>query len=239
MQPGQVITPHDSDEPKQPGAGAPPEPTRPLEKPGSAPTPPPASVPPREPASASTAGSTDLQAKDSVPDAGWQFDAATDTTPVSQGMGSDEVSWTASEFVLHDKSAGWYSALILGGLVAAVADYLVWKDRFSAGVIVIVTIFFALFAARKPREQNYALSRQGVRIGAKTYRFQEFKNFSVIEDGSTISVVFMPLKRFMPALTVYVVPDVEEQVFDFLSSILPFEQHRVDAVDSLMRRIHL
>jgi hypothetical protein len=47
----------------------------------------------------------------------------------------------------------------------------------------------------------------------------------------------MPLKRFMPPLTVYLAPEMEEQIVDFLAQLLPFERHRQDAVDGLLKRI--
>jgi len=239
MQPGQVTVPHGSDEPKQPGVGAPPEPTRPLEEPGPDPTPAPTPVPAPEPATVSPVATEAPQAEQPAPDVGWKFSTTPDPSQRKQSEIPEDISWTASEFIAREKGIGWFGMLIVIGLAAAAADYFLMHDVFSTGIIVFVTVFFALFAARKPREQNYALTRQGVHIGAKTYGFNEFKNFSIIEDGSTISVVFMPLKRFMPALTIYVIPDVEERVLNFLSPILPFEQHKADMVDSLMRRIGL
>ena len=115
--------------------------------------------------------------------------------------------------------------------------YLITKDKISAGIALFVALIFGVFAARKPRVQQYVLNAHGIIIGTKHYIFQNFKSFSITDDGATASVVFMPLKRFMPALTIYVVPDMEEQVIDFLSGLLPFEQHRQDAVDSFLKRI--
>jgi hypothetical protein len=161
--------------------------------------------------------------------------AATTASPPLQQWG--DISWTAAEFVEHEKSASWYLALALvGGVVAAIA-YLISHDKITTGVIVFVMVGFGLLAARRPREQHYRLTAQGVQIGNRAYGFQDFRTFSVTEDGSIVSIVFTPLKRFMPALTIYVAPNLEEQVVQFLSAFLPFERHRVDAVDSLMRRI--
>ncbi len=69
------------------------------------------------------------------------------------------------------------------------------------------------------------------------YALQGFKSFSITEDGAIASIIFMPLKRFMPALTIYMAPDVEDKVVNYLSDVLPMERHRQDAVDSLLKRI--
>jgi len=231
MQPGQVIIPRGSDEPKQPGAGAP-QPERPLESPGPDPTPVPTPSPTPEPAAPER---TEVFAYEQVPN--WQSQQELPATQ-PQDYPADAITWTASEFVAHEKNIAWYGVFVIAGLVAATLDYLATKDKFSTGVIALAVIALAVFAARKPRTQEYALTHQGVQIGVKTYSFQDFKNFSIAQEGAIASIVFIPLRRFMPALTIYVSPDMEDHVVDFLSAILPFEAHKADVLDSLMRRIH-
>jgi hypothetical protein len=166
----------------------------------------------------------------------WQF-RQEDTAPAASQPLSEEIRWTASEFIAHEKSAGWYGLLALAGLAAASLDYLITRDLFSTAVILFAAVAFGVFAGRQPRTQEYGLSRQGIQVGLKSYNFQDFKTFSVAEEGAIASIIFMPLKRFMPPLTLYVAPDMEDQVVDYLSAFLPFEQHKADAVDSLLRRI--
>jgi hypothetical protein len=169
--------------------------------------------------------------------AGWQFNqelpaAAAPPQPLDQA-----ITWTASEFIDHEKGPGWYAALIGGSVVVTALVYFATKDVISTVVVALVAIAFAYFAGHKPRTQQYAVNRQGLQIGIKTYRYQDFKAFSVIEEDAIASIVFMPLKRFMPQLTIYVAPEMEAQVIDYLSAFLPYEQRRADMVDSLMRRI--
>jgi hypothetical protein len=102
---------------------------------------------------------------------------------------------------------------------------------------VFAVLTLGIYAARKPRVQQYTLTPQGLNVGPKNYTFENFKSFAVAEEGAIASIVFMPLKRFMPPLTIYVAPDMEEQVISYLSALLPFEQHKQDAVDSLLKRI--
>ena len=244
MQPGQVIRPQSTDDPQPAPAG--PQPDRPEEEPEENPQPAPTPGPGSEPAAAEQPQSAPAIAAEAAhgdlseppapeqPDTGWQFRPS--TRGAQQSLPAD-ITWTASEFISHEKNAGWYGALIVVGAVVAAGDYVLTKDWLSAGVIAFATVAFAALSARKPRTQQYALTHQGLQIGNKAYFFQDFKNFSITEEGAIASVVFMPLKRFMPPLTIYLTPDMEDQVVGFLSQVLPFEQHRADAVDSLMRRI--
>ncbi len=228
MKPGNVVTPHSADDPQQPASPGAPVPDRPEE--GNDPVPNP--IPDPEPSANDSA-----QTKPPTPATGWHFTGSNNVSQPQTAL-PDDITWTASEYIAHEKGASWYGLLVVGGFAAAALDYWLTKDVVSTGVIVFAAIVFAIISAKKPRTQHYALTTQGLQIGNKIYYFQDFKNFSITEEGAIASIIFMPMKRFMPSLTIYVAPDMEEQVINFLSAILPVEQHRADAVDSLMRRIH-
>lgn len=260
-QPGQVITPQGDKGVSQPAnAGAPPEPTRPPEAGPVQPQAAPAPTPPSEPVVSNNAApnvapvttqaaqtvepvappspSVTVPAESTVA-TDWRYtpnSASTDTASQLAPL-PEAFSWTAEEFIAHEKSMSWYAALIAAGVVLAVLDYILTRDYISTTVIIAATILFAVYASHKPRTLQYRLSPDGLQIGEKLYAFQEFKTFSVTEEGMLSSVVFMPLKRFMPPLTIYVTQDIEEKVQSYLSNFLPLEQRASDAVDSLMRRI--
>ena len=241
MQPGQVISPRAADDPVPDGTGvspAPgaPQPDRPAEEPGPNPDPaPPPAVEP-EPAGVMPSGAAPARPTGPEGSQDWQYhpdmSPAQDLAPLPE-----DITWTASEFIAHEKGAAWYGLLVVAGLGAAGLDYWLTKDKFSTGVILLVAIIFGIVAGRKPRTQQYSLTPEGLQIGSKAYFFQDYKNFSINEEGAIASIIFMPLKRFMPPLTIYVSPDMENDVIDFLSQLLPFEQHKADAVDGLLKRI--
>lgn len=243
MEPGQLIVPHGTDEPGQPGGGSP-EPERPTEDPE--PTPEPAPIPDESSQSAAASEPASLPQPDqpagpaaNAPDTGWQFTPEANSAPAQSAVPQplDDLNWTASEFIAHDKGASWYAMLAIGAIVVAVLIYLITKDKITTGIIVFVAVVFGAFAGRKPNVQQYSLTGQGLQIGQKFYNLQDFKTFSVGQEGAIASIVLNPLKRFMPPLTIYVAPDMAESVVNFLSNYLPFEQHKTDAVDSLLRRI--
>jgi hypothetical protein len=147
------------------------------------------------------------------------------------------VSWTASEFVAHDKSAGWYIVLIMGALLLAVGVFFLTRDFVSVGVVIIAALLLAVYGSHKPRQLEYVVDRRGLGIGQKYHGYEEFRSFSVASEGAFSSLVFMPLKRFALPLTVYYDPADEDRILDILSVRLPLEEHRLDAVDSLMKRI--
>lgn len=237
MQPGQVITPKSSNDTPQPPVGAP-EPERPQEGGKTTPTP---------PEGGDTAAyistpqaATETPAYYSSPAApqqsDWQY-TQEPSAPAAQSSVVQDLAWTAAEFIAHPKGAEWYMGLTGVSCVLTIIVYFLTSDMFSAVVVIFMAILFGVYAARQPRMQQYGLDRQGLHVGPKTYSFHEFKTFSVSEENSIASIVLMPLKRFMPPLTIYVSMDAEETVVSVLSQYLPFEPHKADALDALLRRI--
>lgn len=249
MQPGQVISPlTDSPSPQ----GDAPEPVRPPESvPESTPTP---LAEPAYPAQQSAVAPSQpqqqpaLEQQPPAPSPAASFytgDAATQDNweqqyqaPSTTQTATEELTWSTSEFIDHEKSLGWFLALALGAVLVTAIVYLLTKDKISTVTVLLVAIIFGAFAARKPHEQHYRLNHNGILVGTMTYGFHSFKAFSTTEEGQNTTVVLQPMKRFMPALTVYVPHDQEDAVVGLLSNYLPVEQHKADALETLLRRIH-
>lgn len=149
----------------------------------------------------------------------------------------DAVEWTASEFIEHKKPAWWYLSLTAVIIVIAALAYLSGADYFAVAGVIIVGILFAVIAARPPRELHYRLSGRGLEVAGKLYRLDHFKAFWVDRDGAFASLSFLPLKRFMPVLTVYYDPKDEDKISQIISNTLPFEPHKLDPIDKFLKKI--
>lgn len=150
---------------------------------------------------------------------------------------SGEFQWTASEFIAHEKSAGWYLALFAVATAIAVGVFIWTKDKVSIFIIYFAAFVLAYFASHKPREMNYAISPDGIDIGSKHYSFNEFKSFGLVPEGAFTSIMFMPHKRFAIPLSIYYPPEDEAKIAELIGSYLPFEEHSKDAIDKLLRAI--
>jgi hypothetical protein len=155
-----------------------------------------------------------------------------------EAMSDEEiVSWTASEFVAHDKSSIWYIGLVVVAIVMAVLIWIITRDLVTSGIIVFCGVLLSVYGARKPRELHYQLSRTGIGIGERYHSYNDFHSFALIDEGAFSSVVLYPMKRFAPLLTMYFDPADEQKIVDVLSDRLPVEQPRHDPMDRLMKRI--
>ena len=157
--------------------------------------------------------------------------------PQTKQTSQESFTWEASEFVDHQKSALWFLVLLAGSFILAAVVYFITRDILSTLVILIATIAFAMFAGKKPRTLSYSLLPSTLKIDQKTYSYDDFRSFSVIQEGALFSVILEPVKRFMPPLTIYFAEDDGEKIFDALATHLPHEERGLDFVDKLMRKI--
>ncbi len=147
------------------------------------------------------------------------------------------ISWTASEFIAHDKSFGWYAALAAGALALAALVYFISRDLISVSVVIIAALMLGVYGGHKPRQLEYRIDTDGLSIGKKHFGYDDFRSFSVLPEGAFSSIVFMPMKRFAVPTTIYYAPEDEDRIASMLSSYLPFEERDHDAIDRLMHRI--
>src|SRR5438067_766422 len=86
-----------------------------------------------------------------------------------------KVIWTASEYIDHQRGASWYLLLVMGTAVLAALVYLLTKDYFATGIIIVVGLILGSVAHWKPRQVNYELSSSGFQADEKFYPFSLFK----------------------------------------------------------------
>lgn len=158
-------------------------------------------------------------------------------TAEETAIGQPEVSWTASEFVHHEKSLGWYFGLAIGAAILAFFIYLLTEDVISVVVVIMAAVVLGIYGSHHPRQLHYKLNGHSLTIGGKQYDYGGFKSFSVVPEGAFSGIVFMPLKRFAPPLTIYYAPEDQDKIMAVLSTALPYEEPRRDVVDNFMRRI--
>ncbi len=167
----------------------------------------------------------------------WQYSSGDEVASQQPAANLSPVSWTASEFVDNEKNASWFMGLVAITAVAVLVIYLITRDLVTAFVIIMAATLFGITAKRKPRTLQYQLDNTGVNIGGKPYGYDLFKSFAMMEEGAFNSIQLMPLKRFMPPISLYYPPESEDQIVTTLGSYLPHEERTHDPVERLMRRV--
>ena len=152
-------------------------------------------------------------------------------------ISEDSIRWTASEFVSHEKTSGWYVALAFVAVLASAIIFLLTKSVYSVVVVLVLALALAVFGALKPRTLDYALDADGVTVGDKHFLYESFRSFTVIDEGPVPSIQLLPLKRFMVPITIYFAPEDADIIIDTLGQFLPFDHKKRDFIDKLSSRI--
>jgi len=149
---------------------------------------------------------------------------------------SNDISWTASEFIDHTKNISWYIALAVITAGLAIAAFFI-GDIVASSMIVIAAVLFGIIANRKPRELNYIISNRGINVGNKHFTHSAFKSFTLVRDGGFQSIWLIPSKRFDPGLTIYFAPEHSKKIVEYLGMFIPYEEKKPDPIDRFMHNI--
>lgn len=147
------------------------------------------------------------------------------------------ISWTGSEFVSNQKTASWYLMLAGATVIVCIIVYLFSRDILSTIFISIMGILFAVIAARPPKQLEYSIDNEGIKVGPRNYYYSDFKSFSLQHNGAIGYVSLLPLHRFRNELSIYYPPENEMQIFEALASRIPNEQRRENPIDKLAKLI--
>ena len=159
-------------------------------------------------------------------------------TPPANPTQLKPVSWEASEYIVHEKSAGWYVGLGIGTALLTLGVYLISNQEILPPLVILVAcISIGVYAGRKPATKHYSIDSKGIHVESEFHSFGDFRSFSVVEEGAVDSVWLTPLKRFAPMVVMYFSPDDESKIISVLANFLPHEQKELDAIDRFTRRM--
>lgn len=148
----------------------------------------------------------------------------------------DSITWQASEYVHHGKGIGWLLGLV--GIVAVFVGIAVWLQAWTfVALLVVIGVALGIFAFRPPHIMHYSLSSEGLQINDKQYKLGEFRGFGIVNDGPLYSVMLIPIKRFMPTITLYFEEKDGEKIVDILGVWLPMQRLEQDFIDKLLRKL--
>ena len=150
---------------------------------------------------------------------------------------TNEVKWSASEFISHQKTTGWYLMLIMITIVVSGIIFLLTRQYISVGVIIVLAIAFGVYGSVSPRSLEYSVDSSGITVDKKHYNYELFKVVQRIEGGIIPSITFIPVKRFAVPLTIYFSPEQESQILDIVGEFLPTEIKQIEAMDKLVARL--
>lgn len=146
------------------------------------------------------------------------------------------ISWTADEFIVHEKSQKWFIYLWVGAGLMVVAALFLLKDWIFALLIAVMAATVMVITRRTPREMNYTLSQEGLTVGDKFFSMDSFSHFGLVKEGAVWNLRLVSNRRFVPPVTAYLPHDQGEQIVDLLGALLPMEDVQTDIIDKIVTK---
>jgi hypothetical protein len=148
-------------------------------------------------------------------------------------MAKFELRWTAPEFEYREKDVSWYWTSII--IAAVIIAFAVWQKNFLFGFFIVVAeMLFIVWGSRVPREMDFVLSDEELRIGAeKSHSIKEFESWSVDKDDEWADFHFYFRSRVKAPLRVIAPTARLDEIRAQLKTVLREVEHELTLVDSI------
>lgn len=149
-----------------------------------------------------------------------------------------DVSWEAEEYLTQSRNAWWYIGLFVISIGLCVLSFFLEWWTFIA-LIVVCVIAILVTSSRPPRRLQYSLNKDGLTEGNKLYKYEDFRAFGILKEGSHFSAVLIPKKRFAMQVKVYFPGTNGEAIVDALGARLPMEEVKLDFLDKIVNFLRI
>ena len=149
-----------------------------------------------------------------------------------------EVSWQAEEYIVPGRNTWWYVGLaVITTALCILAWFLGWWTFLVLIVLCFITILTSTF--RPPREINYTLSTEGLHEGQRLHKYEDFKAFGILQEGTHYSAILIPKKRLGLSVKVYFPKTSGEIIVDTLGAHLPMQEVKLDFLDKIVNFLRI
>ncbi len=148
------------------------------------------------------------------------------------------VSWEAAEYIKRSKNAWWYLGLfVVGAGLCALSVY--FKQWTFLVLVIVCVVAICVTNLRPPRKIYYALNNSGLVEGDRLHKYDDFRAFGILKEGSQFSAILIPKKRFALSVKVYFPEANGEAIVDALGARLPMEDVKLDLLDKIVNFLRI
>ena len=151
---------------------------------------------------------------------------------------SQDITWQAEEYIVPGRNTWWYVGLFaVATALCILAVFLNWWTFLILIILSVITILTATF--RPPRKITYTLTSEGLHEGQRLHKYEDFKAFGILQEGTHYSAVLIPKKRFGLSVKVYFPKTSGEAIVDALGARLPMQEVKLDFLDKIVNFLRI
>ena len=157
-----------------------------------------------------------------------ELEEATDDGPLLQ--------WQTSAKAATTRGSSWY---VVMGLIAAaiIIVAILTRTWIFIPLGVLVPVALSMYSSKGMEAHSYSLEPYGVHVDNKSYSYESFKAFFIIEDKGHTIFELVPLQRLGTLVSLHADGDEAEEILDIVSSVLPETAPQGYLGESIFRRL--
>lgn len=146
------------------------------------------------------------------------------------------LEWEMAEFSPITRSPWWYLCVLALGIVLIVLA--LWQSNFLFAVFVaIATGLVFIWSREETRAIEFAVSRNGVKIGPRLLDWNDLESFAVLTRGDEGEFILFKKHLISNAVRVPMPDDMRDTIIAALSARLPRIEYEESLPDALFRII--
>ena len=131
-------------------------------------------------------------------------------------------SWTAPEYIQHDKDKNWYIAEALAVGFLMLISIISSNYTMSLALVTLVIVYHYLQIKHPPKNIKIIISKIGIKVGNLTFPYSHIQSFWIMYNPPFLKTLNFRVKRhFFVDVTVQLVDTDPVTVRHFLSKQIP------------------
>jgi len=110
-------------------------------------------------------------------------------------------SWEIPEFSEFSRSALWYIAVVVIGLILVILS--IWTANYLFALIIILSAFIVFLRSyRKPGNILFQITEDGILIGNQFFNYDQLRNFYIVYDPPVVKKLFFYPRGINPVISI-------------------------------------
>jgi len=154
---------------------------------------------------------------------------------IKKSVEVEPIEWETESFETHRRGWSWY--LIAAAVLVLVLIYTIYTGRWLlSGVVFMVGVALYLSGRMSPEKVGCRIDSQGVTIGKRALAYDQLKTFWISQSDGAIKLNLISTQRFMPVISLVILPELIEQVRGALGNQIPESKNQQeDLIDRINR----
>ena len=139
------------------------------------------------------------------------------------------IEWRAPEFRHYPKNAAWFITYII---IAAILVFyqLFQRDWFGGISVLVISIFFGIFALHRPGIVTVRISTLGFHIDDTTIPFNNIKQYWIVDNPNHKTLNIETTAYLNHQLSIELEDQDSDEVQEILSELLPEKEEQAETI---------